>query len=121
MNILNKLALVLGAALVAVPVYAGAAQEGGTVCGRVNAPSSYILQLEQASTPGNVIYARSQSGVVQAPVNLDGSFCLKNLNSEVYTLSAFSDALSGPVVSVTPKSGQTLQVEIVGAEFSPNT
>ena len=121
MNILNKLALVLGAALVAAPVYAGAAQEGGTVCGRVDAPSSYILQLEQASTPGNVVYARSQSEVVQAKVKLDGTFCFNNLNTDVHTLSAFSDAFSGPVVSVTPKSGQTLQVEIVGAEFSPNT
>lgn len=121
MNILNKLALVLGAALVAAPVYAGAAQEGGTVCGRVDAPSSYILQLEQAPNHDNVIYARSQSELVKAQVNIDGTFCLKGLNSEVHTLSAFGDAFSGPVVSVTPKSGQTLQVEIVGAEFSPST
>ena len=119
MNILNKVALVLGAALIATPVYAGAAEEGGTVCGRVDAPASYILQLEQQQTPENVIYARSQNELIQAKVSMDGTFCLKGLNNEVHTLSAFSDAFVGPVVSVVPKSGQTLQVEIVGATFTP--
>lgn len=119
MNILNKLALVLGAAVMAAPVYAGAAEEGGTVCGRVDAPSSYILQLEQQPTHDNVIYARSQNEIVKTNVSLDGSFCFKDLKNEVHTLSAFSDAFTGPMVSVTPVSGQTLQVEIVGAAFTP--
>src|SRR5215469_17522033 len=108
MKLLNKVALVLGAALIATPVYAGAAEEGGTVCGRVDAPSSYILQLSQSATKDNVIYARSENELVKAPVSLDGTFCLKNLKSEVHTLSAFSDAFTGPLVSVKPVSGQTL-------------
>ncbi len=118
MKQLNMVALALGAVLMATPVIAGAAQGGGTVCGRVDAPSSYIFQLEQSPTHDNVIFARSQSEVVKASVNLDGSFCLTGLNSELHTLTAFSDVESALATTVRPVEGRTLQVELTGASVT---
>ena len=115
MKHLNMVALALGAALMVTPVLAGAAQGGGTVCGRVDAPSSLILQLQQSPTHDNVIFARSQSEVVKANVNLDGSFCLTGLNSELHTLSVFSDVEPALATTVRPIEGRTLQVELNGA------
>ena len=114
MKLSNIVALTLGAAFVAAPLYAGAAQEGGTICGRVNAPSTYILQLEQAPTHDNVITARSQSEVVQASVNVDGTYCFNNLHGDVHTIVAFEDAFPTLRATVTPIPGQTLIVDLTG-------
>jgi hypothetical protein len=99
---------------VAAPLYAGAAQEGGAICGRVNAPSTYIFQLEQSPTHDNVITARSQSEVVQAYVNVDGRYCFKNLHNDVHTIVAFEDAFPTLRATVTPVPGQTLFVDLTG-------
>jgi hypothetical protein len=110
----NIVAMTFGAALVAAPLYAGAAQEGGTVCGRVNAPSSYIFQLQQSPTHDNVIVARSESEVIQAHVNVDGSYCFSNLHHDVHTITAFEDAFPTLRATVTPVPGQTLTVDLTG-------
>ncbi len=114
MKLSNIVAMTFGAALIASPLYAGAAQEGGTICGRVNAPSSYILQLEQAPTHDNVIVARSESEVVQASVNVDGTYCFTNLNHDVHTITAFEDAFPTLRATVMPLPGQTLIVDLTG-------
>lgn len=113
--ILNKLgAIAFGAALIAAPMYAGAAQEGGTICGRVNASPSVIFQLTQSPTHDNVVVARSQSEEVQAPVNLDGSYCFTNLHTDIHTIVAFEDAFPTLKATVTPIAGQTLIVDLTG-------
>lgn len=103
----------LGAAFVAAPLYAGAA-EVGTVCGRVSAPSEYILQLAQAPTPGNIIIARSSTEEVQATVHVDGSYCFKGLHLDLHTLTAFGDGISGFQRNVTPEAGRTITVDLSG-------
>ena len=118
MKQLNMVALALGAVLMATPVYAGAAQGGGTVCGRVDAPSSLIFQLEQSPTHDNFVIARSQSEVVKASVNIDGSFCFTGLNTELHTLSAFSDVEPALATTVRPIEGRTLQVELTGGSLT---
>lgn len=105
-------AIALGAALFAAPLYAGAAGEGGTVCGRVDASPSYIFQLAQSPAHDNVIVARSGSEVVQTTVNVDGSFCFKDLHTDLHTLIAFESAFPSYHRSVTPEAGRTLTVLI---------
>ncbi len=114
MKLNTIVAMTFGAALIAAPLYAGAAQEGGTVCGRVNAPSSYILQLEQSPTHDNVITARSESEFVQARVNVDGTYCFNNLHDDVHTITAFEDAFPTLRATVTPVPGQMLIVDLTG-------
>lgn len=104
--------MALGAALFATPLYVGAAQEDGTVCGRVDASPSYILQLEESPSRGNVIVARSRSEVVQTHVNVDGSFCFKHLHPDLHTLVAFESAFPAYHRSVMPQPGRTLTVVI---------
>lgn len=106
----------LGMALLTTPTYVGAAQEGGTVCGHVIAPSSLIFQLEQAQpAPENTIVARSQSEAVTTRVNLDGNFCFANLHSDVHTLTAFEDVFPTYQINVVPVEGRTLTVTIAGS------
>ena len=114
MKLSKLVAMTLGAAFVAAPLYAGAAQEGGTICGRVNAPSTLILQLQQSPTHDNVITARSESEVVQAHVNVDGSYCFNSLHNDVHTIVAFEDAFPTLRATVTPVPGQTLIVDLTG-------
>lgn len=114
MKLRDIVAVALGAAFVAAPIYAGAAQEGGTICGRVNAPSNYIFQLSQMTTPGNVIIARSSSEEVQTTVNVDGSYCFKSLHPDLHTLTAFADS-DNFQRSITPQPGRTVIVDLTGA------
>lgn len=114
MKLSTIVAMTLGAALIAAPIYAGAAQEGGTVCGRVNAPSSYIFQLQQSPTHDNIITARSESEFVQAHVNVDGSYCFNHLHSDVHTITAFEDAFPTLRATVTPIPGRTLTLDLTG-------
>ncbi len=114
MKLSNIVAMALGVTFIAAPIYAGAAQEGGTICGRVNAPVSYILRLEQSPTHDNVITARSQSEDVQARVNIDGTYCFTNLHEDVHTITAFEDAFPTLRATVTPIPGQTLIVDLTG-------
>jgi hypothetical protein len=114
MKFSNIVAMAFGATFIAAPIYAGAAQEGGTICGRVNAPSSYILQLEQSPTHDNIIDARSQSEDVQAHVNVDGTYCFTNLHGDVHTITAFEDAFPTLRATVTPIPGQTLILDLTG-------
>jgi len=105
----------LGAALLSTPTNVGAAQEGGTVCGHVNAPASVIFQLEQAQpAPENTIVARSQSEVVTTSVNLDGTFCFSGLHGDLHTLTAFEDAFPQYQANVVPVDGKTVTVTIQG-------
>jgi hypothetical protein len=114
MKLRDIVAIALGAAFVAAPIYAGAAQEGGTICGRVNAPANLIFQLSQMSTPGNVIIARSSTEEVQTTVHVDGSYCFKDLHPDLHTLTAFADS-TGFERSVMPEPGQTVIVDLTGA------
>jgi hypothetical protein len=107
-------AMMLGAAYIAAPLYAGAASEGGAICGRVNAPSAYILQLQESPTHDNIITARSESELVQAHVNVDGTYCFNNLHRDVHTIVAFEDAFPTLRATVTPVPGQTLIVDLTG-------
>src|SRR5262249_1778022 len=106
--------MMLGVAFIAAPLYAGAAEEGGTICGRVNAPSTYIFQLENSPTHDNIITARSDNEVVQAHVNVDGTYCLNNLHEDVHTIIAFEDPFPTLRATVTPVPGQTLIVDLTG-------
>jgi hypothetical protein len=108
------IAAAFSVAFVAMPIYAGAAEEGGTVCGRVNVPSPVTFQLDQVPNNENIIVARSQSEDVQAPVNIDGSYCFKNLHTDVHTIVAFEDAFQTQSATVTPVAGQTLIVDLTG-------
>ena len=111
--ILKKIAaMVFGMAFVAVPIYAGAAQEGGTVCGRVDASPTFIFQLQQSPNHDNVIVARSQSEEVQAPVNIDGTYCFTDLHTDIHTIVAFEDAFPTLKATVKPVAGQTLIVDL---------
>lgn len=113
--ILKKIAaMVFGMTLIAAPIYAGAAQEGGTVCGRVNASPSMLFQLQQAPTHDNVIVARSQSEEVQASINLDGTYCFTNLHADLHTIVALEDAFPTFKATVTPIAGQTIIVDLTG-------
>lgn len=114
MKLSTFVAMTLGAVFVAAPLFAGATQKGGAICGRVNVPSTYILQLELAPTHDNVIVARSQSEVVQASVNVDGTYCFNNLHNDVHTIVAFEDAFPTLRATVTPVPGQTLIVDLTG-------
>lgn len=105
----------LGAALVAVPTTnASAAQENTSdarVCGRVDAPAKFILDLSLTRpNPGNFIYAISGSETVQTTVRIDGSFCFDNLHADLHTLRAFGDGFSGYETVVMPVEGKTLNV-----------
>ena len=114
MKLSNIVAMMLGAAFIAAPIIAGAAEQGGTICGRVSAPSTYILQLEQSPTHDNIITARSDSEVVQARVNVDGTYCFNKLHHDVHTIVAFEDAFPTLRATVTPVPGQTLIVDLTG-------
>ena len=114
MKLSTFVAITFSAALIAAPIYAGAAQEGGTICGRVNASPSYIFQLQQSPTHDNIITARSQSEFVQAHVNVDGSYCFSNLHNDVHTITAFEDAFPTLRATVKPVPGQTLTVDLTG-------
>ncbi len=114
MKLQSLVALTLGAAFIAAPICAGAAQEDGAVCGRVSAPSSLILQLSRMATPGNVIIARSNSEEVQTTVHVDGTYCFKKLHDDLHTLTAFGDS-SAFQRSVTPQAGRTLIVDLTGS------
>ncbi|MDE2483497.1 MAG: hypothetical protein KGN02_15075 [bacterium] len=105
-------ATALGAALVALTSHAGAAQEGGTVCGRVNAPASLILSLAQSPDRANIVVARSSNDAVTAHVNLDGSFCFKDLVPELYTVTAFPQAFASYQMTVMPVAGKRLDIEL---------
>ncbi len=105
-------AIALGAATIALPTHAGAAQEGGTVCGRVNAPSSYILSLELSPQHGNIVVAHSANGEVSTRVNVDGTFCFRDLAAELYTVTAFPQAFPGYSKSVTPVAGKTVTIQL---------
>ncbi|HET9029834.1 MAG TPA: hypothetical protein VFN49_06625 [Candidatus Aquilonibacter sp.] len=109
-------AIALTAAFVAAPLHVNAAQEaastGGTVCGRVDAAPSYIFQLQQQHPHDNIIVARSSTEEVQAPVNIDGTYCFRNLHPDLHTLVAFEDAFETRSASVTPVAGQTLIVDL---------
>lgn len=102
----------LGAALVALTAHAGAAQEGGTICGRVNAPSNYILSLEQSPERGNIIVAQSANDMVTTHVNVDGTFCFSGLSPQLYTVTAFPDAFSTYSKNVTAVAGKTVSVQL---------
>ena len=107
--------LTLGAALIAVPSTnaRAALDDSARVCGRVDAPSSFILDLSLARpTPGNFIYAVSESETVQTTVRADGSFCFDNLHTDIHTLRAFGDGYSGYETVVKPVVGRTLSVYI---------
>jgi len=105
--------LALGAALVTAPTSAEVSQNDARVCGRVFAPSTYILQLEQMRpTPGNIVVAVSASETVEATVAIDGSFCFNNLHTDMHTIQAFGDGLSPRQTDVRPVDGKTLSVEI---------
>ena len=86
-------------------------QTGGTVCGRVAAPSAYILQLHLSPTHDNVIIARSARDEVHSTVNIDGYYCFTGLKDNVYTLTAFGDSYlyTG---SVTPILGKTVRLDL---------
>lgn len=114
MKLKNIVAVAFGAALLATPLYAGAAQEGGTVCGRVNASPSTIFQLAQAPAHQNVIVARSQTEEVQASINLDGTYCFTDLHPDLHTLVALEDAFPTFKATVTPIVGQTVIVDLTG-------
>jgi hypothetical protein len=114
MKLSNIVAMMLGAAFITAPIIAGAAEEAGTICGRVSAPSTYILQLEQSPTHDNIITARSESEVVQARVNVDGTYCFNKLHNDVHTIVAFEDAFPTLRATVTPVPGQTLIVDLTG-------
>ena len=112
----HLVAVAFGVALTAAPLVAPAASlstGGGTVCGRVDAPMTYIFELQQRLTHDNIIVARSQSEEVQAPVNIDGSYCFTNLHTDVHTITAFEDAFPFLEATVTPVAGQKLIVDLV--------
>lgn len=105
----------LGAALLTTPTNVGAAQEGGMVCGHVDAPTTLIFQLEQAQpSPENIIVARSESEVVTTHVGLDGNFCFKDLHADIHTLTAFEGTSPQYVTDVLPLEGKTVTVTIKG-------
>jgi len=103
---------------IAIPNYAqasqntGAVQSGGTVCGRVNAPSNYILRLYLAPTHDNVIYARSARDEVRSTVNTDGNYCFTGLKNDVYTITAFNDGSQRYAASVKPIDGRTITLDL---------
>ncbi len=105
----------LGAALLATPSYVRAAEEGGTVCGHVNAPMDAIFQLEQAQpSPENIIVARSETEVVTTHVGLDGNFCFPSLHTDLHTLTAFENIFPLYEINVVPIVGKTVTVTIRG-------
>lgn len=114
----NLVAMMLGAIFIAAPQCAVAAEMGastaatGAVCGRVDAPASYILKLALSPTHDNVIIARSQSEEVQTTVNVDGSFCFKALAPDLHTLVAFNDGLPDYARTIMPRTGRTLYVQL---------
>lgn len=105
-------AIALGAAIVSLNAHAGAAQEGGTVCGRVNAPSNYILSLQQSPQRANIIVAQSANDTVTTQVNVDGTFCFSGLSPELYTVTAFPEAFSTYTKTVMPVEGKTVSMQL---------
>ena len=105
-------AIAFGATVAAFTAHAGAAPTSGTVCGRVNAPTSYILALEQSPNHDNIIVARSNRNTVSTHVNVDGSFCFTGLAPELYTLTAFPQAFSSYQTIVMPVAGKMLNVQV---------
>ena len=112
MKLKQLIAAAFGAALVAMPILAGAAEEGGTICGRVDVPSPVAFQLLDVPNQNNIVVARSQSEEVQTTVSIDGSYCFKDLHTDLHTIVAFEDALQTNRASVTPVAGQTLIVDL---------
>ncbi len=109
---------IVAALAIATPSYARAAENtqiqipGGNVCGRVAAPSSYILQLYLAPEHDNVIYARSAREEVRSTVNVDGTYCFRGLKNGVYTVYAFNDGVQRYSGSVTPIEGKTIRLDL---------
>ena len=115
----TRYALAIAAALaIATPTFVQAAENvqtlqlGGTVCGRVAAPSAYILYLALPPRHDNIIIARSAVDEVRSTVNVDGYYCFSGLKNHVYTISAFEDGYPQYTASVTPVLGKTVRLDL---------
>jgi hypothetical protein len=109
------LAIALGIAI-AAPLQAIAetqASGSGTVCGHVNASQARIvaLLLDPAQRGAAVVTAQSATQQVQAPVDLSGNYCLRNLAPTLYTVSAFGGDTTYRG-NVTPVAGATIRLDL---------
>jgi hypothetical protein len=112
----KRYALAIAAILgIAGTSYAQAAQtstSSGTVCGRVDAPSQYILRLALPPRYDNIIIARSAHEELRSTVNVNGAYCFAGLKDHVYTISAFEDGFPQYTATVTPIPGKTVILDL---------
>ncbi len=112
-------AIVLGV-LIAAPTYALATenvanpQNGGAVCGRVNADPALIVAmlLDPTQRQAATVVASSPSEEIQTTVNIDGTYCFASLHTDLHVITGFggSQNFRG---SVTPVAGKTVVLDLM--------
>ncbi|MHB8147468.1 MAG: hypothetical protein ACYDGM_09470 [Vulcanimicrobiaceae bacterium] len=82
----------------------------GNICGHVLAPPSVTQAYATALSQPGIVIARSGSTQVQTTIGYDGSYCFKDLPTDLFRLSAFGDG--GYTAAVTPIAGKTVHVDL---------
>ena len=85
----------------------------GTICGRVLAPTAVTQAYATALSQPGIVIARSGSTQMQTKIGYDGSFCFKDLPTNLFRLTAFGDGtIDGYSALVTPIAGHTVRVDL---------
>ena len=82
----------------------------GSICGHVLAPPAVTQAYATALSHPGIVIARSGTTQVQTTIGYDGSYCFKDLPTDLFRLSAFGDG--NYTALVTPIAGKTVHVDL---------
>ena len=81
------------------------------MCGRVDAGTPAVVSLVTDPLQYGTVIARSATEEVQTTVGNGGTYCFKNLHSDLHTIVAIGESASYSA-SIMPVDGKTLLLDL---------